>query len=113
MPAGICYDINKAAAEIARRAADSSIEEPSKPRFVAGSIDSLWTKPVYIPGYGVPQSSERSADEAKSLCWTGTLTWLTESADILLVETIFDVLNCKSAIYAVRMCSRNEYPEFR
>lgn len=42
MPEGVCYDLNKAAAEIARRAADAfTLQNPEKPRFVAGALGPL------------------------------------------------------------------------
>ncbi|MEZ4892108.1 MAG: methionine synthase [Saprospiraceae bacterium] len=102
MPAGICYDINKAAAEIARRAADAfTSKEPSKPRFVAGSIGPLNKTLSISPDVNDPGFRTLTFDEAKEAYAEQVRGLIDGGADILLVETIFDVLNCKSAIYAI------------
>ena len=99
------YEINLSAAKIAREAADEfNKKDSSKPRFVAGALGPtnkmLSLSPnVNDPGYRAvtfEQMMQSYYDEARGLVDGG--------ADILLVETIFDTLNAKAAIYAVDKC---------
>lgn len=102
MPAGICYDINKAAAEIARRAADAFSEQnPLKPRFVAGALGPLNKTLSLSPDVNDPGFRTLTFDEAKNAYAEQVRGLIDGGAQIILVETIFDVLNCKSAIYAI------------
>lgn len=96
------YAINIAAATVAREAADAfSKKTPDKPRFVAGALGptnvSLNMSPdVNDPGYRAvtfEQLSTAYAEQIRGLMDGGV--------DILLVETIFDTLNAKAAIYAL------------
>jgi 5-methyltetrahydrofolate--homocysteine methyltransferase len=96
------YDINLQAASIARAVADKFTEEdPSKPRFVAGSMGptnkTLSLSPdVNDPGYRAltfDDMVEAYVEQAKGLMEGG--------ADLYLIETIFDTLNAKAALYAV------------
>ncbi len=96
------YEMNFAAAKIAKEAADEfSKIDPAKPRFVAGALGptnrTLTLSPdVNDPGYRAvtfDQMMEAYYESAKGLADGG--------ADILLIETIFDTLNAKAAIYAV------------
>ncbi|MCQ2226748.1 MAG: methionine synthase [Bacteroidales bacterium] len=94
------YELNKAAAAIARRVADEYSTE-DKPRFVAGSIGptnktASMSPDVNDPGYRAVTFDDlvRSyGEQAKGLLDGGT--------DIFLVETVFDTLNCKAALYAI------------
>lgn len=96
------YAINVAAAQVARKAADSWSEKaPEKPRFVAGALGptnaSLNMSPdVKDPGYRAVtfvQMAEAYAEQIRGLMDGGV--------DILLIETIFDTLNAKAAIHAL------------
>ncbi|VAX18940.1 5-methyltetrahydrofolate--homocysteine methyltransferase, partial [hydrothermal vent metagenome] len=96
------YDINFASAQLARKAADEfTLKTPYKPRFVAGSIgptnSTLSLSPdVNDPGYRSVTFDEVAAafkEQAKALIEGGV--------DILLIETIFDTLVAKAAIYAI------------
>jgi len=96
------YEMNFAAAKIAKEAADEfTKKDPEKPRFVAGALGptnkTLTLSPdVNDPGYRAvtfEQMMEAYYESAKGLADGG--------ADILLIETIFDTLNAKAAIYAV------------
>ncbi|HND88793.1 MAG TPA: homocysteine S-methyltransferase family protein, partial [Saprospiraceae bacterium] len=93
MPPGICYEINKAAAEIARRAADPG-------GAVAGSIGPLNKTLSLSPDVNDPGFRSITFDEAKAAYAEQISGLMDGGADILLIETIFDVLNCKSALYA-------------
>ena len=110
MPLGICYDINKAAAEIAKKAIrDFEVTSPplgggvisKSPKFVAGALGPLNKTLSLSPDVNDPGFRTITFDEAKD-AYTEQVRGLVDGgADIILVETIFDVLNCKSAIYAI------------
>lgn len=96
------YDINFHSARIARQAADEYTKKnPGKPRFVAGALGptnkTLSLSPnVNDPGFRATTFEKMSAayyEQAKGLVEGG--------ADILMIETIFDTLNAKAAIFAV------------
>ncbi len=96
------YDINLAAARLARAAADAwSGKTPYKPRFVAGALGPMnrtlsLSPKVEDPGYrsvNWDQVKAAYSDQARGL--------LDGGVDVLLVETIFDTLNAKAAIAAI------------
>jgi 5-methyltetrahydrofolate--homocysteine methyltransferase len=98
----LAYEMNVASAKLAKEAAmEYTAKTPHKPRFVAGAIGptnrSLSLSPdVNDPGYRAITWEEVVAaymDQASALIEGG--------ADILLIETVFDTLNCKAAIYAI------------
>ena len=102
-------ELNIEAARLARKAADSyTKEDPSKPRYVAGSIGptnkTLSLSPdVNNPGYRAV-TFEEIVDNYRQ-----QLEGLVEGGvDLLLVETVFDTLNCKAAIYAIEELSREK-----
>ncbi|MCE2822199.1 MAG: methionine synthase [Saprospiraceae bacterium] len=102
LPAELCYDINRAAAEVARRAADIYTQkDPANPRFVAGSIGPLNKTLSLSPDVNDPGYRALTFDEAKDAYAVQMRGLIDGGADILLVETIFDVLNCKAALYAI------------
>ncbi len=99
---GYAREIARAAAEVARSAADRyTAQNPTKPRFVAGSVGPT------------NRTSSMSADVANPAAREVTFRLLAEAyteqveglieggADIILVETIFDTLNAKAALYAI------------
>ncbi|GAB4497614.1 MAG: methionine synthase [Saprospiraceae bacterium] len=116
MPAGVCYDINLAAAQIARRAIEkleienlkleknsvSSFQFPiSKQRWVAGSIGPLNKTLSLSPDVNDPGFRALTFDEAKNAYAEQVRGLMDGGADILLVETIFDTLNAKAALFAI------------
>ncbi|MFN0214195.1 MAG: methionine synthase [Saprospiraceae bacterium] len=108
MPEGVCYDINKAAAEIARKAIanyeivhrSSFIDHRSR-KFVAGALGPLNKTLSLSPDVNDPGYRTITFDEAKNAYAEQVRGLIDGGADLILVETIFDVLNCKSAIYAI------------
>jgi 5-methyltetrahydrofolate--homocysteine methyltransferase len=99
----IVYELNLRAATIAREAADEFMEKnPDRPRFVAGALGptnktASLSPDVNNPGYRAVLFDDlvRAYDEqARALIEGGV--------DILLVETVFDTLNCKAALYAIQ-----------
>ena len=102
-------ELNVEAVRLARRAADAyTAKDPSKPRFVAGSIGptnkTLSLSPdVNNPGYRAVSFEDIVRN------YQAQLEGLIEGGvDILLVETVFDTLNCKAAIYAIEEMSREK-----
>ena len=104
MPLGVCYDLNKAAAEIAQkaiRAFQAHSQNPPSPKFVAGALGPLNKTLSLSPDVNDPGYRTLTFDEAKNAYAEQVRGLVDGGADIILVETIFDVLNCKSAIYAI------------
>ena len=105
----LAKELNLEAARLARKAADAYTEkDPSKPRFVAGSIGptnkTLSLSPdVNNPGYRAVTFEEMSDNYREQL--EGLIEG---GVDLLLVETVFDTLNCKAAIFAIEELSREK-----
>jgi len=96
------YELNFQSAKIARELADATTaKDPNKPRFVAGSIGptnrtASMSPDVNDPGYRAitfDQLVEAYAEQVKALVAGGV--------DVLLVETVFDTLNAKAALFAI------------
>ncbi|MEX1212237.1 MAG: methionine synthase [Balneolaceae bacterium] len=106
--ADIAYELNVAAATLAREAADAASKQtPEKPRFVAGAVGptnrTLSLSPdVEDPGYRAITFDQLV--EAYTIQIQGLLDG---GVDLLLVETIFDTLNAKAAIYAIHQLARS------
>jgi 5-methyltetrahydrofolate--homocysteine methyltransferase len=102
MPPGIAYEISLAAARIARKAADHfSAQTPGKHRFVAGALGPLNKTLSLSPDVNDPGYRALDFDEAKTAYAEQTRGLVEGGADILLVETIFDTLNAKAALFAI------------
>jgi 5-methyltetrahydrofolate--homocysteine methyltransferase len=96
-----CYEINKAAAEVAKKAATEFIQMNKKPVWVAGSLGPTNRSASISPDIENPGLRNITFDElAEAYCEQAT-GLLAGGADILLVETVFDTLNCKAALYAI------------
>ena len=97
------YEINKRAAEIAKRAADKySTLTPSKPRFVAGAIGPTNKTLSLSPDVNDPSFRAVTFDSVKTSYIEQIKGLIAGGSDILLIETIFDTLVAKAALYAVR-----------
>jgi len=94
------YTISAAAAGIARRAADK-FSVPGKPRFVAGSLGPTAKGASLYPDINDPSKRSISWDELEAAYYDSARGLLDGGADILLIETIFDTLNAKAALFAV------------
>jgi len=96
------YDINLAAARIARQAADEFTEkEPDKPRFVAGAIGPTNKTASMSPDVNDPGYRAVTYDDLVENYHEQAAALIEGGADILLVETIFDTLNAKAALFAI------------
>ena len=111
----LAYELNVASAKCARRAADKyTALNPAKPRFVAGAIGPLNKTLSLSPDVNNPGFRAVTFDEVAA-AYTEQISGLVDGGvDIILVETIFDTLNAKAAIYAIknyfRKVSRPELP---
>jgi 5-methyltetrahydrofolate--homocysteine methyltransferase len=95
-------EINLAAAKLARTAADEfTAHQPAKPRFVAGSIGPTNRTASLSPDVNNPGYRAVSFDELVAIYHEQTVALINGGVDILLVETVFDTLNAKAALYAI------------
>jgi 5-methyltetrahydrofolate--homocysteine methyltransferase len=98
----IVEELNRAAATIARAAADAATaQDPAKPRFVAGSLGPTNKTASLSPDVNNPGARNVTWDELVSAYTESARGLVAGGADILLIETIFDTLNGKAAIFAV------------
>ena len=94
-------EINRAAARIARKAADD-YSTPDKPRFVAGSIGPTNKSCSMSPDMENPALRNLDFDTLAT-AYREQITALIEGGvDLLLIETIFDTLNAKAALFAAQ-----------
>ena len=95
----LCREINLAAAAIARREADA-LSTPDKPRFVAGSVGPTNKTCSISPDVNDPALRGITYDELVDAYDEQMEALIEGGVDALLIETIFDTLNAKAAIYA-------------
>jgi 5-methyltetrahydrofolate--homocysteine methyltransferase len=94
------YEISAAAAKIARASADK-FSVSDKPRFVAGSIGPTAKGASLYPDIYDPSKRAIGWDELEAAYYDNARGLLDGGADILLVETVFDTLNAKAALFAI------------
>jgi 5-methyltetrahydrofolate--homocysteine methyltransferase len=104
----LAYELNVASAQCARKAADEyTAKDPAKPRFVAGAIGPLNKTLSLSPDVNNPGYRAVTFDEVAT-AYTEQIAGLVEGGvDLLLIETIFDTLNAKAAIYAAKKFFRD------
>jgi len=101
--AEIVYDLNYESAKIAREVADEyTVKNPDKPRFVAGSIGPTNRTASMSPDVNDPGFRAVTFDELRIAYKQQVEALLDGGVDILLVETIFDTLNAKAALFAIQ-----------
>ena len=95
-------DINFAAARIARERADAwTAKTPHKPRFVAGALGPTNRTATISPDVNDPGFRNVSFDELVAAYGEAIDGLVVGGADLLLVETVFDTLNAKAALFAI------------
>ena len=103
----LSYELNRESARICREAADEITRQtPEKPRFVAGAIGPTTRAASLSPDVNDPGFRSITFDDLivdYGNCINGLIDG---GADIILIETIFDVLNAKAAIYAAKQVFR-------
>ena len=98
----LVYEINYESAKIAREIADGfTAKEPHKPRFVAGAIGPTNRTASMSPDVNDPGYRAVTFDELRIAYKQQVEALLDGGADILLVETVFDTLNAKAALFAI------------
>ena len=97
----LCWEMNLTAAKLARRLADEYTQQnPSKPRFVAGSIGPTNRTLSMSPDANNPALRNSTFDELVDAYQEQIEALLEGGVDALLIETIFDTLNAKAALVA-------------
>jgi 5-methyltetrahydrofolate--homocysteine methyltransferase len=97
----IAYELNCEGARLAREAANRAAKEDGRPRFVAGAIGPTNRTASISPDVANPGYRAITFDQLRVAYAEQVRGLLTGGADILLIETIFDTLNAKAAIYAI------------
>ena len=98
--ATLAAEINLASARIAREVADQ-YSTPDKPRFVAGALGPTPRTASISPDVNDPGARNTSFDELRQAYYEQAQALLDGGCDLFLVETIFDTLNAKAAIFAL------------
>ncbi|WP_298738492.1 methionine synthase [uncultured Psychrobacter sp.] len=95
-------ELNKTAAQIARKAADTfTAKNPDKPRFVAGVVGPTSRTCSISPDVNDPAYRNVTFDQLVDNYREATLALIEGGVDIILIETVFDTLNAKAAIFAI------------
>ena len=98
----LVYELNFESAKIAREVADEFTKrEPNKPRFVAGSIGPTNKTASMSPDVNDPGYRAVTFDELRVAYKEQVEALIDGGVDILLVETVFDTLNAKAALFAI------------
>lgn len=101
--ANLVYEINFAAAQLARSAADEITKKtPDKPRFVIGILGPTNRTASLSPNVNDPGFRNVTFDELVIAYLESIRGLVAGKVDCLMIETIFDTLNCKAAIFAVK-----------
>lgn len=94
-------DINREGARIAREAVEAAEAADGEPRFVAGAIGPTNRTASISPDVENPGYRNTDFDELRAVYGEASRALLEGGADMLLIETVFDTLNAKAAIYAI------------
>jgi 5-methyltetrahydrofolate--homocysteine methyltransferase len=95
-------ELNLAAARLARRVADEVTEESGRQRFVAGALGPTSRTASLSPDVNDPGFRNISFDELVAGYSEAARALIEGGVDIILIETVFDTLNAKAALFAVR-----------
>jgi len=98
--AQLVYEMNLQAARLARAACDK-YSTPDKPRFVAGALGPTPKTASISPDVNDPAARNVTFDQLVAAYLEQTRALAEGGVDVLLVETIFDTLNCKAALFAI------------
>ena len=105
----LVYEINVTSAKIAREAADKYTSlNPDKPRFVAGSIGPTNKTASMSPDVNNPAYRAVTFDDLVEAYTEQVKGLIDGGVDILLVETIFDTLNAKAALFAIEQVKKKK-----
>ena len=108
----LVYELNVEGARIARQVADAkTLETPDKPRFVAGVLGPTSRTCSISPDVNDPGYRNVTFDELVENYVEATRGLIEGGADLILIETIFDTLNAKAAIFAVQQVFEDDNVE--
>ena len=96
----LAREMNLASAKLARAACDK-LSTPDKPRFVAGALGPTPKTASISPDVNDPGARNVSFEELRAAYYEQVAALVEGGADLLLVETIFDTLNAKAALFAI------------
>lgn len=97
------YEINLASAKLAREAADAvTAKNPDRPRYVAGVIGPTSRTCSISPDVNDPSARNVTFDQLVENYRESVSALMAGGADLILIETIFDTLNAKAAVFAVQ-----------
>jgi len=100
---GFVYDLNRAGAQVARRAADRFMHEnPARPCWVAGSLGPTNRTTSASQEIASPAARAVNFDQLRDAYYEQIRGLVDGGVDLLLVETIFDTLNGKAALFAAQ-----------
>ena len=99
---GLVRDINVAAARVIREACDDATAKDGLDRFVCGAMGPTNKTLSLSPDVEDPGFREVTFDEVKNVYREQAAALLDGGVDFILIETVFDTLNCKAAIMAVK-----------
>jgi len=103
------YDLNFQSAKIARQVADEfTAREPEKPRFVAGSIGPTNRTASMSPDVNDPGYRAITFDQLVEAYKQQGIALLEGGVDLFLVETVFDTLNAKAALFALQQVNEEK-----
>ena len=107
----LARELNVVSAQIARQVADEVTDrDPAKPRFVVGVLGPTNRTASISPDVNDPAFRDITFDQLRD-AYTDALTGLVEGdVDAVMIETIFDTLNAKAAIYAL-LAFKDEHPQ--
>ncbi len=97
----LVHEINLSAAKLAREEADK-FSTPDKPRFVAGVLGPTSRTATLSPDVNDPGFRNVTFDQLVATYYEATDGLVKGGADLLLIETVFDTLNAKAAVFAVK-----------
>ena len=98
--ADLAYEMNLRSAQLARAACDK-FSTPEHPRFVAGALGPTPKTASISPDVNDPGARNVDFEQLRAAYHAQTLALIEGGADVLLVETIFDTLNAKAALFAL------------
>ncbi|MFB9841957.1 methionine synthase [Mucilaginibacter ginsenosidivorans] len=116
----LAYELSYEGAKLAREAVDEyNTEHPGKPRFVAGAVGPTNRTASMSPDVNDPGYRAVTFDDLAEAYYEQVRGLVDGGSDILLIETIFDTLNAKAALFAIKryenecMAAGKDHPAFR
>lgn len=101
----LAYELNLAGARIARSAVEAAMaDDPARPRFVAGALGPTSKTASISPDVNDPGFRNVTFDDLRTAYGDAARGLIDGGVDLILVETVFDTLNAKAALFALDEC---------